>query len=245
MDKLIEAIRAHAKEAYPRESCGVVHIIDGVEQYYRCRNIAEDDDHFCIDPVDYAAAEDLGQITRIVHSHPATPPLPSDADKVGCEASGLPWLIVNWPTGNWYQFSPEGFQAPLAGREFCYGALDCYTLIQDYYARACGITLPSFEHQEHFWDKGISLYDDNFAKAGFYVVDTPQQHDVLLMMVGANVANHGAIFVGDGTILHHVMHRLSGRDVYGGYFHKVTVKVLRHKEASTIPYIKPEDACAL
>ena len=133
----------------------------------------------------------------------------------------------------------------LVGREFCYGVLDCYTLIQDYYARACGITLPDFEHQAHFWETGVPIYDDNFAKAGFSVVSEPQQHDVVLMMVASQVANHGAIFLGNGQILHHLMHRLSTNDVYGGYFHKVTVKFLRHKDAASIAPITPEAACGL
>jgi proteasome lid subunit RPN8/RPN11 len=242
---ILQAIRDHAEQCYPKESCGVVITAGGTESYLPCRNIADDDDHFCIHPGDYAAAEDAGEIVRVVHSHPNMPPLPSDADRVGCEATGVPWIIVNWPTGNWHEFAPVGFHAPLVGREFHYGVLDCYTLIQDYYARACGITLPDFEHQDHFWESGVPLYEQNFAKAGFEVVDTPQQHDVLLLMVGATVANHGAVFVRDGLILHHLMHRLSSVDVYGGYFHKVTVKVLRHKDVASIAPITPEAACAL
>jgi proteasome lid subunit RPN8/RPN11 len=241
----IAAFRDHAEASFPRESCGIVIDQAGAETYWPCRNIAESDDHFCIHPGDYADAADAGTVLKIVHSHPGTPPTPSDADKVGCEFSGVPWVIVNWPTGNWAEFSPDGFKAPLIGRDFSYGVLDCYTLIQDYYARACGITLPSFEHQDHFWEKGIPLYEDNFAKAGFVVVDSPQPHDVLLMMVGATVANHGAVYLGDNLILHHLMHRLSSVDVYGGYFHKVTVKVLRHKDAASITPITTEAACAL
>ena len=157
----------------------------------------------------------------------------------------MPWIIVNWPTGQIHTFAPTGFVAPLLGREFSYGVLDCYTLIQDYYARACGITLPDFEHTAHFWETGVPLYENNFSKAGFHVVDTPQQHDVILMMVGASVANHGGIYLGNGQVLHHLMRRLSANDVYGGYFQKVTVKYLRHADASTIPAITPEAACAL
>jgi proteasome lid subunit RPN8/RPN11 len=244
-ESILQAIRDHARDCYPRESCGVVVAQDGGDTYLPCRNIAESDDHFCIHPGDYAAAADFGEITYVVHSHPDVPPMPSDADKVGCEASGVPWLIVNWPTGQIHEFAPSGYAAPLMERSFHYGVLDCYTLIQDYYRRVCGIVLPDFEHQEHFWETGVPLYEDNFAKAGFVPVDEMQQHDVLLMMVGARVANHGAVYVGDNLILHHLMHRLSGKDVYGGYWQKVTVRVLRHKDIATAPAITTEDACGL
>ena len=241
----IKAFQAHAELCYPRESCGVVLMFEGAEIYKPCHNIAEAEDHFAICPIDYANAEDMGEITHIVHSHPAVAPIPSEADRVGCTASGLPWVIVNWPTGNWAEYQPDGYVAPLLGREFAYGVLDCYTLIQDYYKRACGIRLPDFEHQAHFWKQGVPLYEMNYEQAGFYVVDTPQQHDMLILMVGATIANHGVIYLGNGTILHHLMNRLSTVDVYGGYFQKVTVKILRHKEIGTAPAITPEAACAL
>jgi proteasome lid subunit RPN8/RPN11 len=239
----LQAIRDHAQAEYPRESCGVVVVRKGRERYAPCRNTAAGNDHFSIHPEDYAAAEEDGEITRIIHSHPNVPPAPSDADKVGCEASGIPWGIVNWPTGIYAEFEPSGYRAPLIGRDFSYGVLDCYSLIQDYY-RALGIALPDFDHPDYFWENGGNLYEENFGKAGFYVVDSVEPHDVILMMVGATVANHGAVYIGNNQIVHHLMHRLSSRDVYGGYFQKMTVRILRHKDISTIT-TTPEEVCEL
>jgi proteasome lid subunit RPN8/RPN11 len=229
-ESTLQAIRDHAQAEYPRESCGVVVVRRGRERYYPCRNIALADDHFSIHPEDYAGAEDEGEITCIVHSHPNVAPLPSAADLVGCEASGLPWLIVNWPTGAIHEFAPSGYVAPLVGRVYSYTVLDCYTLIQDYYQRTLGITLKDFPHPERFWETGGSMYLQHYEEAGFVQVDQIALHDVLLMQIGASTPNHGAVYVGDGKIMQHLEHRLSSVDVWGGFWEKCTVKIIRHKD---------------
>jgi cell wall-associated NlpC family hydrolase len=50
------------------------------------------------------------------------------------------------------------------------------------------------------------------------------------MQIHASVPNHGAVLLEDGKILHHVIGRLSCRDIYGDYWRRVTVHVIRHKE---------------
>ena len=49
------------------------------------------------------------------------------------------------------------------------------------------------------------------------------------MQLESPVPNHAGIYLGDGVVLHHVQGRLSSRDVYGGYYQKVTAKVLKHE----------------
>ncbi len=123
--EIIEEIRAHAAQEFPKEACGVVIVRKGKQLYVPCTNLAASpSEHFILSPEDYAKAEDEGEIIRIVHSHPNTAPEPSEADRVGCENSGIPWLIVNWPTAKIFEFTPSGFEAPLIGRSFHHGILD-------------------------------------------------------------------------------------------------------------------------
>jgi cell wall-associated NlpC family hydrolase len=44
---------------------------------------------------------------------------------------------------------------------------------------------------------------------------------------GSKVPNHGAVYLGDGRIGHHQQNRLSSIDIYGGYYQKMTSKILR------------------
>ena len=227
-----EKALAHAKEEYPKEAVGLVHVIKGKNRYFKCQNLAETpDEHFILNPKDYLEAEKKGEIIAVVHSHPKTNPAPSPADKVACEASGLPWFIVNPNTETWGEYKPEGWELPYVGREFSHGIVDCYSLVRDFYKREFDLQLNDYNRRDQWWEKGENMYLDNFAKEGFKETTLEQiaYGDLFLMQLESPVPNHAGIYLGDGVVLHHVQGRLSSRDVYGGYYQKVTAKVLKHE----------------
>lgn len=239
----IAAINIHAESEYPRECCGLVIVMKGREKYIPCRNAAAGTEHFILPAEDYAEAELLGDITAVVHSHPDVPAAPSQADRVACEASGLVWHIVRVDqvdeipaAGEMATLEPVGYVAPLVGRTFSHGVLDCYQLVVDWYKQERNISLRQFQRADDWWNDGHSdLYTNGFPQAGFVAVEDgvqPEVGDVILMQIRSNngVPNHAGIYIGDGLILHHLYGRLSSRDIYGGYFQEVTRKIIRYVE---------------
>ena len=226
------AAEQHAEKEYPRESCGLVVIVKGKERYWPCENIATEEMNFVMAPSDYAAADDAGAITAVVHSHPNISPKASMADRAAMEASGLPWHIVGWPVGTWASYTPEGWEPPLIGREWCYGVLDCYALARDWYKQEWGLELSDYERHGEWWHKGMNTFVENFANEDFVEMpqdSEPQYGDALLMQIVSPVSNHVAIYIGDDLILQHLERRLSSRDLWSGYYRKNTTHILRHR----------------
>ncbi|HXF66199.1 MAG TPA: C40 family peptidase [Burkholderiales bacterium] len=229
LDALVPEVMAHAARDRPRECCGLAVVRRGRLRYWPCRNIAGESE-FALHPEDQAAAEDAGEVVAICHSHVYLPPEPSEADRVMCGRTRLPWLIVSWPTGAHRVIEPDGYLPPLVGRPFVHGVLDCYALVRDYYA-GIGIGLRDYPREDDWWLKGANLYLDHFAAEGFVEIDQydMRPHDALLMQIASPVPNHAGVIDRDGHLLHHCHGRLSSRDVYGGYWRKVTTHVLRHR----------------
>ena len=227
-----DAALKHAKEQDPRESVGVLIVIKGKEQYYPCNNLSTYSQQcFILDPEDYVKADALGEITAIVHSHPVTPPSPSQADKVSCEQSGLKWHIVNPKTETWGYCEPTGYKPPLIGRQWVWGVTDCWSLVRDYYKEQHNIQLLDYERPttpQDFLDN--PLFEQYAERTGFKELNKDeklQKGDVLLMSILHPTLNHVAIFLGD-EILHHLADRLSTREPYNEWLLKCTGKRYRY-----------------
>lgn len=231
-------IIAHCKAAEPDEACGFVVLgYAGKRQFVACENVAADPlNFFEIAPDDFVRAEQLGEIVAVVHSHPDGEMRLSIADRQMQDLLQLDfWLVVR---DDLQYFAPI---RPLVGREFVHGQTDCYTLVRDFYALA-GADLPDFERSDEWWAKGGNLYLDNMAHHGFERLadgEPLQVGDVILMQVGADVANHAGVYLGDQMVLHHSPKRLSKRDCYDGYWLKHTHSIWRLTQWSQLDFTVP------
>ncbi|MBD1590167.1 C40 family peptidase [Pseudomonas typographi] len=246
----LQAIYDDARARLPNEACGFIVRKDRVSRYTPAPNTAQNPaEDFKISAEAWAEAEDQGEIVAIVHSHPGQSARLSHADRVSMEGTGLPWLVVEVregePVGHLIH-EPAGYQAPLIGRPFRHGVLDCYTLVRDYYQRELGIELPNYERDDGWWDKGQDLYRENFEAAGFAPCDPAdlRQGDLIVMQVRSPVANHAGVYLADGklktepdhhpvpgSILHHLYGRDSKRDLFGGFWRESARFYMRHKDS--------------
>lgn len=229
---LIDDMMAHASESYPDEACGLVVAHGKHCRVLRAKNIAHDPRvHFDLDPDAWLEVGDHEAVIGVYHSHPSGIAQPSLADRSSCEASGLPWHIVGYETGDYVRIEPTGFEAPLLQRPYVYGVHDCWSLVRDWCRQELGLSLKDFHREPLWWEKGQNLFLENAQACGFVAVDGQdfQKGDVVLIQVQSPVPNHIAVWLGDGTIMHHVQGRLSSRDPWAGFWVRHMTHHFRHK----------------
>ena len=226
----------HAKKEDPKESVGLLLNIKGKERYFPCRNLSMTDHQcFILDPEDYVKADSLGEITAVIHSHPITPPVASQADRISCEDSGLVWHIVNPKTEQWGYCEPSGYKPPLIGRQWVWGLTDCWSLVRDWYKEEKNIELRDWDRPltpQEFNEK--PMFEKCAWRTGFRELrpDEPlQDGDLLFMSIMYPTLNHVALFF-QGDVIHHLTDRLSCREPYSEWLLKCTGKRLRYAEKS-------------
>lgn len=230
--EITAAIKAHAIEVYPNESCGFI----TAEGYVPVENIAEDpQNHFKLAPTAFLTYQNA---IAFVHSHPVAdcflagryqpgfyPFCPSADDMRSQIATGMNFGIVV-TDGNdchepfyWGDFILDD---PLYGQNFRHGVDDCYSIIRKWYWQERNIKLADIPRSDGWWLRDDDLYMRSFPSVGFVQIgtlDEPQIGDLGLVQLGNSSVksiNHGFLYLGDGTICHHLPGRLSSRDAVGG-----------------------------
>lgn len=198
-----------ATAAKPREACGVLTDAGLVD----VPNLNSDPtEQFSIGPL-HELLDQHGPIQAIWHTHPNDEP-PSLFDVVACRSTSLPWIIAG-PTRIWV-IHPR--TVAYQGRDFVYGENDCWQLISDWFAGERSVYLPWFPRPpDGWWAKpGPSPYLEAAGQYGFDVkpIETVgysalKAGDVLLMQIAGVRINHAALYIGGGTILHHLYGCLS------------------------------------
>lgn len=219
---------AHSIEG---EACGII----AGGKFWPCKNIHSSPlENFAIDAKDYANLDGL-EVEAIFHSHPGFNDAFSRHDIIACKQINVPWVMYCTGANSWHHMDPTG-NAPYLERPWLYGIYDCYGILKDYHQREFSIYLDDYERGQEFeWKSGEwRMFEKNFKKQGFIEIgDLPMQKgDMILMQLQADFPNHvGVVHSPTENIFYqHLLGRLSEANIYGGYWQKNTIKVLRHKE---------------
>lgn len=127
----------------------------------------------------------------------------------------------------------------LEGLEWVDGTRDCFEIVRDFFQDNFSISITNYARPAAWWDNGLNLYMDHFGSEGFHVVDNPrpidiQIGDVFLCAIRSDVANHAAIYIGNGNILHHFIGRRSNVELYKGLWKNTTVATVRHQDLNDL-----------
>ncbi len=183
----------------------------------------------------------LDQAAAFVHSHPSGNAWPSEADQAAQLGAGVPFVIAprdGVPFGWGYAETPR-----LLGRPFRFGVTDCYALVRDALLGLYGITAGDYPRGRGFWrwdDKTPprDLFAAHLEREGWTIesddLADAREGDVLLFRAHADVANHCALYLGDGLMIHqpgglhgYDPHRISSMAPVARW-HELPVQVARY-----------------
>jgi proteasome lid subunit RPN8/RPN11 len=240
-DKQKLVIRDAAIASYDRreEACGL--IVKG--EVVICQNRAAEEG---LDPNNnfVLAAEDLAQrgIEAIWHSHNNGLNQFSGADVRACRKIGLPFILHDTQNDRWLMADPS-YDSAIEGNDFVYGLEDCYKVVCRYYWQNLEIRLTDYPRSDLFDEQGDYVFKNAewnefrrfFESEGFEELSLREflkPGDVLLMQVGGAInANHIGVMIDpvEQIFLHHLMSRMSEKEVWDGYWRENTVSTLRRK----------------
>lgn len=225
LDKKTEVeLQNYCMSKYPQEACGFVlktGDVVGLENIH-----AEPEKNFHISPLDCLKYE--GKIKFVFHSHPDKELKsfsPSKADMESQMGSDVPWLLLATNTVKASRVEIFGWQVvrqDFMGKNFVHGIRDCYSLIRNYYFSTKNILLKEIPRENRWWETKEDVYLKSFDGVGFYEIpfdlNKIEIGDLVLFRIRPTLClNHGAIYVGNGWILHHLYGQLSCKEPIQNY----------------------------
>jgi len=230
MIQFLEEIEEQFKKYYPREGCGVLAVSKGEMKWFPCDNVATDQNDFIIDSRQYLDIAKRYDIVGIVHSHPDSSCEPSEADIKACNAIGKPYYIFSYPEMELHLLEPQRDTKPLYGRDYEFGATDCFEAMRDY-LQTQNIEIPArAAFEDDWWERGLDYFTDEVIKDYGYsrVEGNMQENDVLIFTVRSVVGNHCGVYLGDDLFYHHAENRLSCRESLYPFWKKYLTGVYRY-----------------
>lgn len=223
-DEIQDLIFGVADGYAPQEMCGAIaDIHDKGRRFFSIDNIAENpEETFEMNPKGWQALAADGEIVAVVHSHPNGEPFLSGADRQMQIQTGLPWILAVGGRLKQFRCCPH-----LRGRVFEYGKADCGALIRDAFM-LMGIDLPDNTRGDIDDDAEHEYLRKHFERVGFVrISDDLRGGDVILTSYGGH-ANHAALYLGNGQILHHAYNQLSRCEPFNQWWSERVHSVWRY-----------------
>tara|TARA_R110002153_G_scaffold270074_1_gene436189 strand:- start:4361 stop:5050 length:690 start_codon:yes stop_codon:yes gene_type:complete len=228
---MLEDIRSHFEDAYPREACGVVGIVKGKKRWFPCRNVAEGCEDFVMCSEDWFRIRQQADVLAIVHSHPDESSEASENDINNCNALQVPYWIFSYPEMDLNKVDPETVQNTLIGREYAFGIRDCFEASRDWLIEKANITIPArAPFEDDWWERDLDYFtEERIRDWNLVKVDEAQEHDVLVFSVEAEVGNHCGVYLGNDVFFHHAVNRLSCRESLYPFWVKHLIGIYRYE----------------
>lgn len=217
-DSQREAIDAHALDAWPKTSCGVICRESEALVYRPVGDLADDSRmHFRLESKALARIESAADgLAAVVHSHTyageGDPDMlqhtPSAAEMREQLRYGVPFGVVvctRERVVDRFWFGDQCPPWPLLGRPFRHGVWDCYSAVRDWYRLERSLVLPEFPRDWEWWTQDLDMYAEGFGKAGFRVIDREEvgPGDAGLFRIRAKVPNHAGVMKDAEWMFHH------------------------------------------
>lgn len=211
--EVTDAIKQHAMESYPNESCGI--IMD--DEYVPCENTHPTPDKaFRIDPGFTAPLLVAGKIQAVVHSHPNGPSHPGVEDAQNQIEMGIPWGVISvigdettaLYSSDLLWWGDQLPPVPLLGRRFIWHIFHCYQLYRDWWKQERGIHFAMYACEEEFIQNNRDVFIEHVEKThhtnlGKIPVTELEIGDMLVGRLRGRHPNHCGVYIGGDEILHH------------------------------------------
>lgn len=237
----LNEIKQYAILSKPEECCGLVlETLTGVK-IWPTENCSEYDrtKTFKIHPFEVIKIEDQGKLIGIYHSHnsPSKERIFSELDIRNAQIHKIMSIVYN-TVEEQFCFLTETSQLKYLGRKFLIGQNDCFSLIHDYFKNELKIELGNYPRDNKWFIKNPTIWLDNVEKGGCKIVFKGsaleefalKKYDILLSDGPIEgVPCHGALYIGNGMVLHHPRNKLSTLEPLHQTLAERILFVIRHK----------------
>ena len=234
--KFCDSIIEHANSSPEKEVCGFVILSDDLIAYSEeaINENPKPADSFSISPAKFLNYKLNKNILGIYHSHTRENELPSEHDKAGAEATGLPYLIYSLKTERFFLYYPESYDpANLLGRPYVKGFYECTCILKDYFISNLDNNITTWN--ENYWlpesDETANKLLINILNKNLIQLkkqDNIQKHDVIVFELKQGKRFHVGIYLGNDYFVHQPMHGLSCNQLFDERWQSKVKHVYRH-----------------